>query len=367
MNTDEELMSECIKLAVKGKGYVSPNPLVGSIIFKEGKIIGKGYHKKFGLAHAEVDSISDAERNGFDVRNSSLYVNLEPCSHKGKTLPCTQLIIDKKINKVIIGMKDPFEKVNGKGIRNLREAGINVRINILKKECEELNKFFIKFVTRKLPYVSLKIAQSLDGKIALSNFNSEWITCKQSRKYVHQLRSEYDGVLIGKNTAKYDDPSLNVREVKGRDPYRFVIDNNSSLSRKLKLFTDPNKDKTYVIKSSSSKQNFGNEILIDSKGSMIKISDILKELYKMNIGSVIVEGGAKLYSQFAETNLFDEIYLFIAPKIIGQGISSFGDYCIQDLNRSASLKLNFTKQFEQDLLINYKNVYRNNSGYGNNS
>jgi diaminohydroxyphosphoribosylaminopyrimidine deaminase/5-amino-6-(5-phosphoribosylamino)uracil reductase len=366
MDRDEELMSECIRLAEKGRGYVSPNPLVGSVIFKDGKIIGKGYHKKFGKPHAEVNAVSDAEKNGYDVRNSSLYVNLEPCSHTGKTLPCSDLIIDKKIKQVIIGMKDPFEKVNGNGIRKLKAAGIKVKTNILKKECEELNKFFIKFVTKNLPFVSLKIAQSIDGKIALSNFYSKWITGDESRKYVHKLRSEYDAVLIGKNTAKYDNPSLNVRDVKGRDPYRIVIDYDSSLPQNLNLFTDSNKDRTFIVKGNSDKQKLRNDIIISDKSGKISISVILKELYKLNIASVLVEGGANLFSQFAGTDLFDELYLFIAPKVFGNGISSFGDYSVKNINPSSHLKLNYTKKFDQDILINYKNVYRNNSGNRNN-
>ncbi|HMQ68048.1 MAG TPA: bifunctional diaminohydroxyphosphoribosylaminopyrimidine deaminase/5-amino-6-(5-phosphoribosylamino)uracil reductase RibD [Ignavibacteria bacterium] len=362
MNRDELLMSECIKLALKGKGCVSPNPLVGSVVVKDDKIIGKGFHKKFGKAHAEVNAISDAEKNGYDVKDTSLYVNLEPCSHTGKTLPCADRIINKKISKVFIGMKDPFEEVNGKGIRKLKAAGIDVKTGILKSECEELNKFFIKYVTRKLPYVSLKIAQSIDGKIALNNFSSKWITGKESRKFVHQLRSEYDAVLIGKNTAHYDNPSLTVRDVRGRDPYRIVIDRNSELSQTLNVFKDSNNHKTYIVKDHSGKQSYANEILLNSENGKIKIPDILKELYKMNINSVLVEGGANLYSQFAGTDLFDEIYLFIAPKIIGTGISSFGDYSIRDLSGRNTLKINYTGQFAQDLLINYKNVYRNNTG-----
>ena len=361
-NPDEELMSQCISLAVKGKGYVSPNPLVGSIILKDGKIIGKGYHRKFGKAHAEVNALADAEKNGFDVSNSTIYVNLEPCAHTAKTSPCTDLIIDKKIRKVVIGMKDPYEKVNGKGIRKLKAAGIDVKANVLKEECEELNKFFIKFVTKKMPYVSLKIAQSIDGIIALENYQSKWITGQKSRKFVHQLRSEYDAVLIGKNTAEFDDPSLTVRDVKGRNPFRIVIDNKSALTKKLKLFSDSEKDKTYIIKGIKEKNSHVNEIFIKSINGKFSITDILEELYNMNIGSVLVEGGANLYSQFAGTDLFDEIYLFLAPKIIGKGISSFKDYSVEDLEGSATLKFNYIKQFGNDLLINYKNVYRNNSG-----
>ncbi|MBK8552010.1 MAG: bifunctional diaminohydroxyphosphoribosylaminopyrimidine deaminase/5-amino-6-(5-phosphoribosylamino)uracil reductase RibD [Ignavibacteria bacterium] len=175
-----------------------------------------------------MNAVTDAKKKGFEMKGASVYVNLEPCSHTGKTSPCSDLLINEKVAKVFIGMKDPYEKVNGKGIKKLRTAGIEVKSGILENECKELNKFFIKFVTQKLPYVSLKIAQSLDGKIALNNFKSQWITGEASRKYVHQLRSEYDVVLIGRNTAKYDNPSLSVRDVRGRTPYRIVIDKDSS-------------------------------------------------------------------------------------------------------------------------------------------
>lgn len=358
MNTDEQIMTECIQLAQKGKGFVSPNPLVGCVIIKDGNVIGKGYHKKYGEAHAEVNAVTDAKKKGFDLKGASVYVNLEPCSHKGKTSPCADLLINEKVGKVIIGMKDPYEKVNGKGIKKLRSAGIEVKSGILENECKELNKFFVKFVTQKLPYVSLKIAQSLDGKIALNNFKSQWITGEASRKYVHQLRSEYDVVLIGRNTAKYDNPSLSVREVRGRTPYRIVIDKDSSLPENLKLFTDVDKEKTYVLSGISKKSvteiYSKNIIRVKEKDQKLVLKDMLKKLYTMNISSVLVEGGANLYSQFAKTGMFDDVFLFIAPKIVGKGISSFNDFEISKLSEAKSLSLIYTKQFDNDLLIYFK-------------
>ena len=354
----EQMISECLTLAKKGKGSVSPNPLVGCIIVKDGNVIGKGYHKKFGEAHAEVNAVNDARKKGFDLKGAEVYVNLEPCSHTGNTSPCTDLLIKERVGKVIIGMKDPFEKVNGKGIKKLKEAGIEVTSGILEKDCKELNKFFIKFVTQKLPYVSLKIAQSIDGKIALNNYKSQWITGEASRKFVHQLRSEYDVVLIGKNTAKYDNPSLTVRDVRGRTPYRIVIDKDSTLPENLKLFTDSDKSKTFVLTGISKKSvteiYSKNIIRVKEKDQKLVIKDMLKKLYHMNISSVLVEGGANLYSQFAKTGMFDDIYLFIAPKIIGKGISSFNDLEITKLNEAKNLKFNYIKQFDKDLLINYK-------------
>ncbi|MEO6694715.1 MAG: bifunctional diaminohydroxyphosphoribosylaminopyrimidine deaminase/5-amino-6-(5-phosphoribosylamino)uracil reductase RibD [Ignavibacteria bacterium] len=368
MNNDEQLMRMCIDLAKNGKGYISPNPLVGSVIVKDGKIIGKGYHKKFGEAHAEVNAVNDAVSSGYSLKDSTVYVNLEPCSHTGKTPPCTELLVKEQVEKVVIGMKDPYEKVNGRGIRKLRTAGIKVSVGILKDECIELNKFFIKFVSQRMPYVTLKIAQSIDGKIAMNNFKSQWITGDASRKYVHKLRSEYDVVLIGKNTARYDNPSLTVREIRGRTPYRIVIDRDGSLPDNLKLFTDDDREKTFVLSSVSKKAvteiYSKNIIRVKEKDQRLVLKDILRKFYSLNISSVLVEGGANLYSQFVKAGLFDDIYLFVAPKIIGKGISTFSDFEISKLSEAKNLNYSYSKSFGKDLLIYYKNVHRNNSGHG---
>jgi diaminohydroxyphosphoribosylaminopyrimidine deaminase / 5-amino-6-(5-phosphoribosylamino)uracil reductase len=339
MNNNEIYMSECIKLAAKGAGYVSPNPLVGCVIVRNNKILGKGYHKIFGGPHAEVNAINNAKKNGHTLKDSMLYVNLEPCSHYGKTPPCTDLIISEKISKVIIGIKDPNKQVNGKGIAKLKKAGIKVECGILKNESEELNKFFTKSITKKLPYVTLKIAQSIDGKIALNNNQSKYITGNESLKFVHTLRSEYDAVLIGKNTAKLDNPSLTVRLVKGRNPYRIVIDKNNELPGKLKLFSDKYSDNTIVINSESGKD--------------IPLINILKALYESNITSVLVEGGANVFSRFLQNNLFDDIYFMVAPKIIGDGISPFRDFKITTLSKAKNIFLNNVFRTGNDLVLHY--------------
>jgi len=339
MGNKEYFINECIKLATKGAGNVSPNPLVGCVIVKNNKIIGKGWHKAFGGPHAEVNAVIDAKKKGHNLKNAELYVNLEPCSHQGKTPPCTDLIIKEKISKVFIGIKDSNKLVNGKGISKLKKAGIKVEYGIMKKECEELNKFFIKSTNSILPYVTLKIAQSIDGKIALDNNQSKYITGKESLKFVHTLRSEYDAVLIGKNTAKLDNPSLTVRLVKGRNPYRIVIDKNSKLPGNLKLFTDKNADKTIVINSTD--------------GKNIPIKNILKALNELGISSVLVEGGANVFSSFVKENLFDDIYLITAPKIIGSGISPFRDFKITSLSKAKTLFLNNIFWTGDDLVLHY--------------
>lgn len=353
---DERIMKECIRLAKKGIGMVSPNPLVGSVVVKNNQIIGKGNHKKFGEAHAETNAVADAEKNGFNVKDATVYVNLEPCAHKGKTPSCAEFLVSKKVKEVIIGMKDPYSKVNGKGIEILRKSGINVKTGILENECVELNKFFIKYVTKKLPYVTLKIAQSIDGKIALNNSESKYITGSESRKYVHKMRNEYDAVLIGKNTALKDDPSLSVRDVNGRDPLRIVIDWNNSLNQKLKIFSDDNKNKTFVITRKSAGKNMGkkNLLYMISDDKAFKLIDILKLLYGFNINSVLIEGGAVLYSQFIKEKLFDDIYFFIAPKIIGSGLSPFDGIMLNELKNTTELEFEFVKNVGTDILIKYR-------------
>lgn len=349
ISNEEMFMFRCLELANKGAGYVSPNPLVGSVIVKDGQIIGEGYHEKYGSAHAEINAINDAKVKGYDLRGAELYVNLEPCSHTGKTPPCANTIIAEGISKVYIGMQDPYEEVNGGGIKILQDAGIEVKIDILKEQCEEINKFFVTYVTKNRPYVSLKIAQSIDGVIALKNHESKWITGNESRKYVHYLRSIYDGVLVGKNTAKHDNPSLDVRDAEGRNPYRIIIDKANDLDRNLNIF-QKNDDKTILITSVSSDEPNTKEIWLESKDGF-RIEDILKKLYELNIASILVEGGAHTFASFLESGLYDDIYFFIAPKILGEGIRTFNDLGIDALNTESKLKAANVFKLENDTLI----------------
>ncbi len=212
MLSNEELMLRCIRLAQNGKGNVSPNPMVGCVVAKNGNIIGEGYHARFGEAHAEVNAISSASES---VEGADVYVNLEPCDFYGKTPPCADLLIDKHVKKVYVAMLDPNPRVNGGGARRLKEAGIEVEVGIMEQPARRLNEAFIKFVTKKLPFVSLKIAQSLDGRIALKNGKSKYITSKESLQKVHELRAQYDAVLVGAMTVKIDNPSLDVRLING--------------------------------------------------------------------------------------------------------------------------------------------------------
>ncbi len=340
MSKDEKYILQCIKLALRGKGRTKPNPLVGCIITKNDKIIGKGYHKFYGGFHAEINAIKDALKNKLKLEGSTLYVNLEPCCHYGKTPPCTNEIINHKISEVVIGIKDPNPLVNGKGIKQLIDAGIKVRYGVKEKECKEINKIYLKNIKNKLPYVTLKIAQSIDGKISLTNNESKWITNPESRKYVKKLRNDYDAILIGHNTALIDNPSLLPENMKVKIPYRIVLsDIPEKLPSSHKLFSDKYNDKTYIFFSEISRKGY---------------LKILRSLFEMNIYNILVEGGAFIFSKFIEYKLYDDIYLFIANKIIGKGISPFEMYSIKDLQMSQKLKLISFKKIEDDLLIYYK-------------
>ncbi|MGB9696788.1 MAG: bifunctional diaminohydroxyphosphoribosylaminopyrimidine deaminase/5-amino-6-(5-phosphoribosylamino)uracil reductase RibD [Ignavibacteria bacterium] len=359
MTKHEKIMAECLKLARKGEGYVSPNPLVGCIIMKDGHIIGKGYHHHFGGNHAEIEAILDAKSKGFKPKDSILYVNLEPCVHHGKTPPCVDRILQEKIKKVVIGTPDPNPIVKGKGIRKLREKGVEVITNVLVDESKDLNKFFFKYITTSLPYITLKVAQSLDGKIALHNFSSKYITSNESLKEVHRLRSIYDAVLVGKNTVLYDNPSLTVRLIKGRSPNRIILDSTNCLPADRKVFTDKYIHKTYVMVSTKALNKNVNPLkpfvnYIPIAGSHFNLSTVLKKLARLGIASVLIEGGKSVFSQFIQSKYFDELIIFISPKIVGQGISSFDDFKIDNLKQTKNLTITELRKLGNDIFIHLK-------------
>jgi diaminohydroxyphosphoribosylaminopyrimidine deaminase/5-amino-6-(5-phosphoribosylamino)uracil reductase len=356
---DESYIQLTIEIAKKGEGSVSPNPLVGCVITKNNRIIGAGYHEKYGEGHAEINAINSSAES---LEGSILYVNLEPCSHHGKTPPCVDRIIKEKIKRVVIGTLDINPLVSGNGVKALKKAGIEVKVGVLEKECIELNKSFFKFITNNLPYVTVKAAQTLDGMIADKNNYSEWISSSESRKYVHWLRSRYDAVLIGSETARKDNPKLTVRMVEGRNPFRVVLDSSLKLKIDLNLFKINSDNKTIVIASEKSKsksnkinrlEKIGVRVLFvkeDDDGRLV-LKSILKELAKLQIISLLVEGGSKIYSAFLKQNLYDDIYLFVSPKILGSGLKTFSEIESKKLGDAAKLSINHIQKIGDDLLI----------------
>ncbi|MDP4200157.1 MAG: bifunctional diaminohydroxyphosphoribosylaminopyrimidine deaminase/5-amino-6-(5-phosphoribosylamino)uracil reductase RibD [Bacteroidota bacterium] len=317
-------MLRALELARRGVGHVSPNPLVGCVITDSGgQIIGEGAHLEFGGLHAEPNAIADAEAHGHSVEGATVYVTLEPHSFKGKTTPCSQLLISKKIARCVVALVDPYPKVNGEGIRQLRDAGIQVDVGLLQAEAEELNRFFIKQVTTGLPYVTLKLATSLDGRSALATGESKWITSEASRRRVHTMRAEYDAVLVGSRTALLDDPALTVRMVEGRQPWRIVLDSRLELPRTLKVFCDEHRNRTIVVTDASretreSELPHGIEHLpISSKNDRLDLAALFRVLGARGIASVLVEAGPTLAASIVRERLFDELIIFQAPIVFG--------------------------------------------------
>ncbi len=319
-----EFMQRALYLAERGRGFVSPNPMVGCVIVKDGRIIGEGWHKRFGEAHAEVNAVLDAESRGFSVEDSDVYVTLEPCSHFGKTPPCAKLLIDKKIKRVFISTLDPNPLVAGNGVKMLKNAGIEVSYGFLEDKAKRLNKFFFYHIKNKLPYVILKLATTLDGFIADKNGSSKWITNENSRREVHRIRSEVDAVVVGSGTVMADNPSLTVRLVKGRNPKKVVVDFNGKLEGDYNVF-----DKNCFLITLKNALSEGKKDFYAQKGvKLIEIEKpdvelMLKELYKNNIASLLVEGGSGIAGMFVESGLVNEIMLFVAPKCLGEGKRAF--------------------------------------------
>ena len=322
MKTHEKYINRCIELAENGLGTTYPNPLVGSVIVYDGKIIGEGWHKKAGEPHAEVNAINSVKDKSL-LNKSTIYVSLEPCSHFGKTPPCCDLIIKNGIPNVVIGTVDPNEKVAGNGIKKLIEAGINVTVGILETQCNELNKRFFTFHDKKRPYIILKWAESKDGFIApLQKLEKKpvWITNQYSRQLVHKWRSEEQAILVGTQTVIDDNPKLDVRDWTGNNPIRVVLDQNNRISNEYHLF-DSNV-KTIVLsklKPAVEKENIIFEV-IDFKQNIAK--QIAETLYKHQIQSVIIEGGRQTIQTFIDSNLWDEARIFIGNTLIREGIKA---------------------------------------------
>ncbi|MBT6014179.1 MAG: bifunctional diaminohydroxyphosphoribosylaminopyrimidine deaminase/5-amino-6-(5-phosphoribosylamino)uracil reductase RibD [Flavobacteriales bacterium] len=316
MKTEEFYINKCIEIARLAKGKTSPNPMVGSVIVCNGEIIGEGYHENYGKAHAEVNSITSVKDKSL-LQKSTLYVNLEPCAHFGKTPPCSNLIIEHKIPKVVIGCMDTFSEVSGKGIAKMEKAGIEVIVGVLEKESRELNKRFFTFHEQKRPYIILKWAISKDGYIAPQNqIESFWMTSSESKKLVHKWREEEDAILVGRVTAEKDNPSLTVREVEGNNPIRIVIDKDLKLSTDLNLFNS--EAETLIFNSVKTEKIYTNNFIKIDFNNLIK--NILKELYKQNIQSVIIEGGNKTLQSFIDTNMWDEARIFTTNKELTDGV-----------------------------------------------
>ncbi|MEG0918825.1 MAG: bifunctional diaminohydroxyphosphoribosylaminopyrimidine deaminase/5-amino-6-(5-phosphoribosylamino)uracil reductase RibD [Anaerovoracaceae bacterium] len=326
---DEKYMKTAIELALRGEGFVHPNPLVGAVIVKEGEIIGRGYHQVCGGLHAErnaIKNVHDIWGNKAEalLKDSTMYVTLEPCCHYGKTPPCTEAIIENKIGKVIIGSMDPNPKVAGDGVAILKKANIHVVCNFMQLECERLNKVFFHYIQTQKPYVVMKYAMTLDGKIATRTGDSKWITGPEARKHVHKLRHNYTGIMVGIRTVLADDPMLNCRIEGLESPVRIVCDTNLKIPMKSNLVKTAKEYRTIIITCSDNKGKIeeliesGVEILpVKSDGNHVNLNSAMIALGKLEIDSILLEGGATLNGSMMDAGLVKKVMVYIGPKIFG--------------------------------------------------
>lgn len=343
---DEKFMAEALKLASKGVGHTSPNPAVGCVIVKDGRIIAGDYHHQAGQPHAEALALKKA---GIKANKADLYVTLEPCSIYGRTPPCTEAIIAAGIRGVIAGTVDANPKVNGEGIKKLRAAGIEVTTGVLEDKCREMNRGYSKFMTTGLPLVTVKFAQSLDGRIATKTGSAKWISSPESRKFAHKLRAEHDAIAVGANTANIDNPQLTVRSVKGRNPMRVVITRSGKLRADLKMFAD-NETPSLIVtgnegESLLKQRHFaGTEIInVDNNNGGLNLRKMLELLGQREITSLLIEGGARTGTELIGAGLADRVIIITAPIFIGEGIDTIGDLKIESIDKAIKL-VNITRK-----------------------
>ena len=328
MNDDIRYMKRALTLARKGIGATAPNPAVGCVIVKDGKVVGTGWHKKAGGPHAEIHALEVA---GDMARGADVYVTLEPCCHTGKTPPCSQALIRAGVGRVVAGMSDPNPKVGGGGLEELKTAGIQVVCGVLEDNCRDINRPFIKHVTTGMPYVTYKCAMTLDGKISTVTGASRWISCEASRAYVHRMRARMDAVMVGVDTVIADNPELTVRHVRGRNPLRVVVDSHLRTPESVKVLSGKNAAGTIIATTETDPRvhlrylKQGATILVcGQEHGRVSMEDMMFKLGQMGVQSILLEGGGRLAGNLLEHGLIDEFVFFLAPKILGSdGFSPF--------------------------------------------
>ncbi|MCM8765761.1 MAG: bifunctional diaminohydroxyphosphoribosylaminopyrimidine deaminase/5-amino-6-(5-phosphoribosylamino)uracil reductase RibD [Candidatus Omnitrophica bacterium] len=352
-------MSIVLSLAKKAKGFTNPNPMVGCVIVKEGEIVGKGFHKRAGLPHAEIEALRKAKEK---AKGAFLYVNLEPCSHYGRTPPCTKAIISAGIKKVFTAMIDPNPLNNGKGIRELEEHGIEVEVGILEEEAKKVNEVFIKYITQKIPFITVKVAQTLDGKIATRTGESQWITSEKSREFAKRLRAEVDAVMVGLNTVREDDPLLNpnFRFQNSKLYYKIILDSKLRIPLEARIFSQDSIGKVIIATTKyapkrriSQLQKKAEVLIVREKRGKVDLRELMKELARREIAHVLIEGGGETIASALEAKLVDRVYFFISPRIIGgrEAITSVEGEGVEKLSKAIQLKEIEIKRIGEEILI----------------
>lgn len=355
-SNEERFMQRALVLAGRGKAWVAPNPMVGAVVVKDGVVVGEGYHKRFGGPHAEVYAL---EKAGDKARGADLYVNLEPCCHFGKTPPCADRIIDTGVKRVFAAIRDPNPKVNGKGFEKLREAGIEVHIGVCEGQAKELNQRYLKKAETGHTWVTLKVAQTIDGRIASITGHSQWITSKKSRRYAHLMRATHDAVLVGSGTAITDNPSLTVRHLPGRNPVRIVLDTNFRMRPYLKLLSTPDDAPTWVFGAPRDGKlpdwaylpNVEVFIVERNENNHVDLKSLLGKLAELGIVSLMVEGGSEIWTAFLDAGLVDKVEIVIAPIILGHGIDAISDLGIEKVHEAIRLEQLHTRRIGEDLHV----------------
>ena len=358
---EEKYMLRAIELAKKGTGKTNPNPLVGAVVVKEGKIIAEGYHEKYGELHAERNALNHCSQS---PEGATLYVTLEPCCHHGKTPPCTDIILEKQIKRVVIGSRDSNPLVAGGGARILREAGVEVIEDYMREECDAINPVFLYYIKEKMPYVALKYAMTLDGKIATNTGKSQWITGEGAREHVHELRNYYKGILVGINTVLKDDPMLTCRLPGGRNPVRIVCDTRLRIPLESKL-VESAKDVPLIVatgirqdKSEKSQKLIEKGVtvlFIPEKDEQIDMRELLKELGSLGIDGILVEGGGAIHGSLVRERLVNCVYGYIGASIFGgQGCGAVGGQGINEVDEALKLQNPKVTVFGNDVLVKYE-------------
>lgn len=357
---DETYMKMALSLAEQGRGWTSPNPLVGAVVVKDGKVVGKGFHQAAGGPHAEVFALEEA---GDEAKGATLYVTLEPCNHTGRTPPCTQAILKSHIARLVAGMKDPNPRVTGGGFAFLKRQGVDVAVGVCEEECRRLNEVFIKYVSTSLPFVMLKCAATLDGRIATRTGDSKWITNPSSRHFVHELRHATDAVMVGIGTVVKDNPRLTTRLEgrRGSDPIRIVLDTRLSMPVDAGLLHLSSDSDTFIVTSSSVSpkkrklfQRPGVQVLgMDCDGDQIDLRALVRELGSRQITSLLIEGGSRVNGSALRAGIVDKVHMFYAPKIYGgdDGVPVCAGPGVERMAQSMRLKDVSVHRFEDDVMI----------------
>jgi diaminohydroxyphosphoribosylaminopyrimidine deaminase / 5-amino-6-(5-phosphoribosylamino)uracil reductase len=359
---DEQMMTRAIALARRGRAWVAPNPMVGAVVVKDGVIVGEGYHRRFGGPHAEVHALRKA---GELANGATLYVNLEPCCHYGKTPPCTERIIEAGVAKVVVAIEDPNPKVSGKGFTKLRDAGVEVSVGLMANEGEELNLPYLKKAATGMTWVTLKIAQSLDGRIASITGHSQWISGKKSLRYAHLLRAMHDAVLVGSGTVAADNCSLTVRHVPGRNPVRIVLDSHLGLDPDCNLLTTPDDAPTWVFGLEgeptpdwASRDNIQIFRTPPDENGRVNLSDVHRIISERGVGSLLVEGGSHIWTSFLDQDMVDKVEFVVAPMLIGTGIEAISDLGILKVHDAIRLDPMRWRKIGNDLHVAARVIHR---------